>query len=139
MRRHRLALIACLLNLSSVFAGQTTTPKEPVAATVCDIMHNPAAFVGRIVKLRATVVGGLESSTIVDANDKPCGGPWFQCALKEGQPPRDSRIELSLCNSRDQYSDIAILRQQSGKEPSLKSCGPRRVHDVSVLDQTGRT
>jgi hypothetical protein len=84
-------MTVCLLTLPSVFDGQTKAPQEPVAATVCDIIHNPAAFAGRIVKVRATVASGFESSTIVDANDKPCRGPWFEYALKEGEPPRDSR------------------------------------------------
>src|SRR5450631_2651457 len=75
----------------AVLSGQTATLQEPLATTVCDIIHNPAAFAGRIVKVRATVASGFESSTIVDANDKPCRGPWFEYALKEGEPPPDSR------------------------------------------------
>jgi hypothetical protein len=52
-------------------------------------MHNPAAFAGHIVKVRATVASGFESSTIVDTNDKSCRGPWFEDALKKGEQPRD--------------------------------------------------
>jgi hypothetical protein len=73
------------------FRQHTTSDQAPISTTVCEIIHNPAAFSGRIVKVRATVASGFESSTIVDANDKPCRGPWFQYALKEGEPPRDSR------------------------------------------------
>jgi hypothetical protein len=52
-------------------------------------MRNPAAFAERIVKVRATVASGFESSTIVDANDKSCRGPWFEDALTKGEQPRD--------------------------------------------------
>jgi hypothetical protein len=88
---YRLALIVSLLILLSVFSGRTANAQEPVATTVCAIMHNPAAFAGQIVKVRATVAYGLESSTIVDTNDKSCRGPWFEHALKKGEQPSDGR------------------------------------------------
>jgi len=87
--RLELMLFVFLLVLRGVFSGQTTTPQEPVSTTVCAVMQNPAAFAGRIVKVRATVASGFESSTIVDANDKSCRGPWFEDALKKGAQPRD--------------------------------------------------
>ena len=66
-------------------------------ATVCAIMKSPAAFAGRIVKVRATVSGGFEFSTIVDENPPPrCQvgspgqAPWFQSA-----PKKDERSQLS--------------------------------------------
>jgi hypothetical protein len=54
-------------------------------------MHNPTALAGRVVKVRATVASGFESSTIVDVMDKSCRGPWFEDALKKGEQPRDGR------------------------------------------------
>lgn len=74
-----------------VFAQHTTPHQEPAATTVCEIIHNPAAFSGRIVTVRATVASEFESSTIVDANERPCRGPWFEYALKQGEVPRNSR------------------------------------------------
>jgi hypothetical protein len=55
-------------------------------------MHNPAPFAGHTVKLRATVASGFESSTIVDASEPSCRGPWFGDAPKkdEQRPQRDS-------------------------------------------------
>lgn len=89
MYSYRLAVLVFLLILQSVFSGRTASAQEPVATTVCAIMHNPSAFAGRIVKVRATVASGFESSTIVDVNDKSCRGPWFEDALKRGAHPRD--------------------------------------------------
>jgi hypothetical protein len=86
---YRLAVLVFLLILLGVFIGRTANAQEPVATTVCAIMHNPSAFAGRIVKVRATVASGFESSTIVDVNDKSCRGPWFEDALKRGEHPRD--------------------------------------------------
>jgi len=88
---YRRALTVSLLTLLSVFSGRAANAQQPVATTVCAIMHNPAAFAGRIVKVRATVASGFESSTIVDVKDKSCRGPWFDDALKKGEQPRDGR------------------------------------------------
>lgn len=87
--RLKLALIVVLPILECGLGGQTASQQEPVSTTVCAIMRNPAAYAGRIVKVRATVASGFESSTIVDANDKACRGPWFEDALKKGEKPRD--------------------------------------------------
>jgi len=76
---------------------------------------------------------GGESSTSVDSN---------QVTLDNLQPTM-LPLYRSRCSTGNDvtyfFAFTVILRQQSGKEPSLKSCGPRRVHDVSDLDQTGRT
>ena len=89
MYSNRLALAISLLVFLSVFSGRTTNAQEPVVTNVCAIMHNPAAFAGRIVKVRATVASGFEASTIVDEKDKSCHGAWFEDALKKGEQPRD--------------------------------------------------
>jgi hypothetical protein len=89
MCSHRLALIVSLLIPLSVFSGHTANAQEPVGTTVCAIMRNPAAFAGRIVRVHATVSSGFESSTIVDADDKSCRGPWFEDALRKGEQARD--------------------------------------------------
>ncbi len=89
MKCHRIAVIALLWIFPIVLSGQTATFQKPPTATVCAVMHNPGAFAGRVIKLRATVASGFESSTIVDPNDKSCRGPWFEDALKKGEQPRD--------------------------------------------------
>ena len=89
---YQLALTVSLLILLSVFSGRTGNTQEPVGTTVCAIMHNPTTFAGRIVKVRATVASGFESSTIVDVKDKSCRGPWFEDALKKGEQPQIARF-----------------------------------------------
>lgn len=79
------AVFACLLVLPPVFSSRLVHAQAPVSTTLCAVMNNPTAFAGHIVKLRATVASAFEVSTIVDADDPSCRGPWFEYAPRKGE------------------------------------------------------
>ena len=72
----------CVISCLALLGAGSAFAQQPVLTTVCAVMNDPSAFAGRIVKLRATVQSGFESSTIIDANQPSCEGPWFQIAPK---------------------------------------------------------
>ena len=76
-------LFACLFLAFALLEPIPTAAQEPVSATVCAVMNDPSRFAGRVVKLRATVHGGFELSTIVDGSQPSCEGPWFDLAPKK--------------------------------------------------------
>jgi hypothetical protein len=77
-------LFACLFLAFVLLEPFATVAQEPVSATICALMNAPSRFAGRVVKLRATVSGGFEVSTIVDGSQPSCEGPWFEFAPKKG-------------------------------------------------------
>jgi hypothetical protein len=86
----RVAFIWVILGIG-FFKMPLAVAQQPVFTTVCAVMRTPDAFAGRMVKVRATVQSGFESSTIVDANVPSCNGPWLDDApKKESQPESDS-------------------------------------------------
>lgn len=97
MSIYRVAVFACRLSLLVFFSIDFVHAQVLVSATVCAVMHNPAPFAGHIVKLRATVASGFESSTIVDPNESSCRGPWFDDAPKKSeQRPRGDGYDAEL-------------------------------------------
>lgn len=78
----RVAFIWVILGFG-FFKMPLAVAQQPILTTVCAVMRTPDAFAGRMVKLRATVQSGFESSTIVDANEPSCDSPWFDYAPKK--------------------------------------------------------
>jgi len=78
----------CLLLGLGFFESTPVWAQQPILTTVCAVMGDPSAFAGRIVKLRATVETGMESSTISDAVGGSCDGPWLEIAPKKDSPSR---------------------------------------------------
>jgi hypothetical protein len=56
-------------------AAQAGAPQAgaPVDTTVCDVMKKPAAFDGKIVRIKGTVIAGFDEFVIADATDPNCG------------------------------------------------------------------
>lgn len=59
-------------------------------------MSNPSVYAGRIVKVRATVQFGMESSTIVDPAQPNCPGPWYDDAPKKDETLRPNSFDEEL-------------------------------------------
>jgi len=78
----------CVLFGFGFFGSSPIWAQQPILTTVCAVIGDPSAFAGRIVKLRATVETGMESSTISDAAGGSCDGPWLEIAPKKDSPAR---------------------------------------------------
>jgi hypothetical protein len=78
----RVAFILVILGIG-FFKMPLAVAQQPIFTTVCAVMRTPDAFAGRMVKVRAAVQSGFESSTIVDANEPSCDSPWFDYAPKK--------------------------------------------------------
>jgi hypothetical protein len=87
-KRLRRAVFVCALFSFGFFEVPLALAQQPVFTTVCAVMRDPSPFAGRIVTFRATVQSGFESSTIIDASDPSCSGPWFDLAPKKESPPQ---------------------------------------------------
>ena len=67
---------------------------QAVDTTVCAVMKNPAAFNGKIVRIKGTVVAGFDEFVIKDATQDPhCGYPvdaiWLAPIRRERRVRRD--------------------------------------------------
>jgi hypothetical protein len=90
-------LFACLLLAVVLLEPIQAVAQQPVSATVCAVMNDPTRFASHVVKLRATVRVGFEVSTIVDANQPSCEGPWFEFA-----PKKNSSSDLADSDAESQ-------------------------------------
>jgi hypothetical protein len=99
----RAVLIWVMLGLG-FFKIPRAVAQQPVVTTVCAMMRDPGAFAGRLVKVRATVRSGFESSTIVDANQPSCDAPWFVDA-----PNKESTVESESYNAELQRAQPVYL------------------------------
>jgi hypothetical protein len=71
MKRYIL-LFACLLSAC------ITLPAQTVDTTVCDILANPQSFDGKIVRIKGTVIAGLDEFAIKDAScHQPIHAIWL--------------------------------------------------------------
>jgi hypothetical protein len=96
LRLFRIVLcVFFFLNLAGAASAQ-----EPIFTTVCSIWKEPEAFSGKLVKLRATVQTGMETSRIVEP-DRSCEwGLWFEYARERNDTSkeygRDSELQRKL-------------------------------------------
>ena len=91
----RVAFIGVILGIG-FFKMPLAVAQQPIFTTVCAVMRTPDAFAGRMVKVRATVQSGFESSTIVDANESSCDSPWFAYAPKKESTVQPKSYDAEL-------------------------------------------
>jgi hypothetical protein len=91
----RAVFISVLFGLG-LFGSPSAVAQQPILTTVCAVMGDPSVFAGRIVKLRATVEIGMESSAISDAAGGSCDGPWLEIAPKKDSPSRLEGYDAEL-------------------------------------------
>jgi hypothetical protein len=75
----KVSILACLISFGfgcDVYA-QTAAPQAgvPVDTAVCDVVKKPQAFNGQIVRIKGTVIAGLDEFVITDSTDPNCGYP----------------------------------------------------------------
>jgi hypothetical protein len=73
--KHCLVVFPFVLGLGcGLFAQAPAQPStQPVSTTVCDIVKKPESFNGKIVRIKGTVVAGLDEFVIKDVADPNCG------------------------------------------------------------------
>jgi|GEM_PF-656887 len=73
----KVLILACMISFGfgcDMYA-QTAAPQAgaPVDTTVCDVVKKPQALNGKIVRLKGTVIAGLDEFVITDSTDPNCG------------------------------------------------------------------
>jgi hypothetical protein len=103
-------LLACLFFGTVLLAAPLVAAQQPVPASICAVMNDPPRFAGLIVRLRATVNRGFELSTIVDANQPSCGGPWLEIA-----PKKDSLSDQNSHVESRQLESVFLVEDENMK------------------------
>jgi hypothetical protein len=130
-------VIACLfLGLGLGLRAQV------VDTTVCDVVKKPASFDGKMVRIKGTVIAGLDEFVITDAADPNCGYPvdaiWLAypagskaksgpVAFVDVQPARNftgkytpvTRTAVTLDKSKDFKQFDSLLSQPHQKGADL--------------------
>jgi hypothetical protein len=81
----------------------------PINATVCEVIQNPAAFDNKAVRLRATLAGNFEISSIRDPAREDCGSMWFVYA---GSGPTAS-VSLNVLTPESQRPVVHLQRDKA--------------------------
>jgi hypothetical protein len=74
MSGKRTLILACLISFGfgcDLYAQAAA----PVDTTVCDVVKKPQALNGQIVRIKGTVIAGLDEFVITDSTDPNCGYP----------------------------------------------------------------
>jgi hypothetical protein len=120
------------------------TQPQVVDTTVCDVVKNPAPFNGKMVRIKGTVVAGLDQFVIKDAADPNCGYPvnaiWVEypqgtkgkagpAAILQLQPAKNfggqytapTRATVTLDKSKDfkQFDSLLSQTHQKGADMCL--------------------
>jgi hypothetical protein len=120
--------------------------EEPQFTTVCAVFRDPAAFAGKIVRLRATVQTGFEISFIVEPENSCKGGLWFEYApekndagygFDEGDKALQKRQPVVLRKDDEfkEFEAALITQRYPSREGSL--CEACVIHTVTAV-MTGR-
>jgi hypothetical protein len=81
-RGYGILILLSTILVATAGARQQVAP-DPEFTTICSIWKDPAAFAGKVVKLRAELQTGFENSSIVEP-DGACGnGMWFSFAREK--------------------------------------------------------
>lgn len=103
--RYFLAFLLCLAG------GATCASAQVVDTSVCDILSNPTAFDGKIVRIKGTAVAGFDEFFIKDSGCQGKGGVWL------AYPER----------SDAKAGPVAILTLQLAKNNPASVQAPKRV------------
>jgi len=131
-----LAILGCGLRAQA--------PAQVVDTTVCDVVKKPAPFDGKMVRIKGTVVAGLDEFVIKDAADPNCGfqvnaiwlaypqgakGKAGPAAMVQVQPARNfsgqyappARTPVALDKSKDfkQFDSLLAQTHQKGSDVCL--------------------
>ncbi len=137
----------CLILACIVFGfgcGVYAQSAAPVDTTVCDVVKKPQAFDGKMVRIKGTVVAGLDEFVIKDSPDPNCGYPvnaiWLAyppgskgkagpAAMLVVQPARNfkgaytppTRATVTLDKSKDfkQFDSLLAQKHEKGADMCL--------------------
>jgi len=141
MKRWTVAVLAILGCGCSLLAQAQA---QIVDTTVCDVVKKPVLFDGKMVRIKGTVVSGLDEFVIKDAADPNCGfqvnaiwlaypqgtkGKAGPAAIVQVQPAKNfsgqytppSRISVALDKSKDfkQFDSLLAQTHQKGADACL--------------------
>jgi len=136
-------ILACVLSFGlgcDVYAQSAA----PVDTTVCDVVKKPELLNGKIVRIKGTVVAGLDEFVIKDATDPNCGFPvnaiWLSyppgtkgkagpAAMLQIQPARNftgkvtppARTPVTLDKGKDfkQFDSLLAQKHEKGADVCL--------------------
>jgi hypothetical protein len=157
--KRSLVLFGLLLAFGCGLHAQAAAPPAgPVDVNVCDVVKNPASFNSKMVRIKGTVVAGLDEFMIKDATDPNCGfqvnGIWLSypqgskaksgpVAIVTAQPAHNfagtlkpaTRTPVTLDKSKDfkQFDSLLSQPHQKGLDMCL---GCARYEVTATL--TGR-
>jgi hypothetical protein len=77
MFSRRVSLLLLLTVGAVIQTPPASAQDKAVAATICEVARDPAAFDNKWVRLRATLAGNFEVSAIRDPDHQDCGSLWF--------------------------------------------------------------
>lgn len=152
--KRSIVLTGLLMGFACSLHGQA--PAQPVDTTVCEVMNKPAAFDGKIVRIKATAMAGFDQFAIKDAADPNCGYPvnviWLDypagtkgkagpAALVTVQPARNftgkytppTRTPVTLDKNSDfkQFDSALARKHEKGLDMCL-GCTQNEVTAVFV-------
>jgi len=141
MKRWFVGVLA-VLGLSCSLRAQAPAPVTDT--TVCDVVKKPAPFDGKMVRIKGTVVAGLDEFVIKDATDPNCGfqvnaiwlsypqgtkGKAGPAAMVQVQPARNfqgqysppARTPVTLDKSKDfkQFDSLLAQTHEKGADVCL--------------------
>jgi hypothetical protein len=139
-----MVLMGLLLTFTCGLHAQAAPPAAPVDVKVCDVVKSPASFDGKMVRIKGTVVAGLDEFVIKDATDPNCGYPvnaiWLSypqgskaksgpVAIVTAQPAHNfagtlntpTRTPVTLDKSKDfkQFDSLLAQPHQKGLDMCL--------------------
>jgi hypothetical protein len=143
--KRRVVVGMFISGLGCVLFAQAPPPPAPaVDTTVCDVVKKPTAFDGKIVRIKGTVVSGLDEFVIKDSTDPNCGYPvnviWLSypqgtkgkagpAAMLTVQPARNfagkytapTRTPVTLDKSKDfkQFDSLLAQKHEKGADMCL--------------------
>ena len=73
----KLFLTVTFLGLLAAGDPFSSDRSEITTSTICQVAKDPARFDNKLVRVRATIVGNFEISSIADSDNAECGRLWF--------------------------------------------------------------
>jgi|GEM_PF-6983968 len=107
--------------------------QEPAFTTVCALVREPAAFAGKLVKLRAKVITGFEASLIVEPDQSCKRGLWFQIAPEKEEQGKSLDDRDAILQQRQPAFLLKDESFQKFEDALGAEVYPRREDSVCMM------
>ena len=134
MRSFLASLTLCCLGFLA-FSHTAAGQDKFVDTTVCEVAKEPAAFDNKLVRLRATLAGNFEISSIRDPVHSDCESMWFTfpgsgptayVSFSTGEPPKPRpSVQLKKDKNFREFQKYTDARMYSRQRDSLCMDCPR--------------